>query len=137
MDYLRYFQIFEAKFDILPRSDVENLHFVGQKRLWEHFLGLIQQHVLIFVTGTVMTQQQAPYPCIAGYGSGLTGCGVEILLRLRQMVVAIGALMIEGVDPEQLFVEVRHISRVADVGITTGRICGDHESAVGDDLAIR
>lgn len=72
MDYLRYFQIFGAKFDILPRSDVENLHFVGQKRLWKHFFGLIQQHVLIFVTGTIMTEQQAPYPCIAGYGSGLT-----------------------------------------------------------------
>lgn len=99
MDYLRYFQIFKAKIDILPLSDVENFHFVGQKRLWEHFFGFIKQHILVFVTGAVMAQQQTPYPGIEGYGSGLTGCRMEIFLRLRQMILAIGTFMIECVDP--------------------------------------
>ena len=83
-----------------------------------------------------MSQQEAPHPSIAGHHSCLTSRGMEILLGLRQMIVAIGTLVIEGMHALELLVETGHIAGVADIGIATRGIGRRHQTAIGDHLAI-
>ena len=110
--------------------------FVAQMAFREDFSGFVEQNLLVFVARTVMSQKEFPDLGIASHHRRLFRRCVEVFFGVVDLVVGVGAFVVEKIHIFDDFVKRRHIARVAAISVTAGRFGRSDKSAVRDDFAV-
>lgn len=115
---------------------LKNGLFVGQECVREHCFGLIQQYSLIIIARRIVPQKQLLHASIASHRSSLAGSRVCIFLSQLDVVLTIGALMIERGDMLKALVQIGDITSVTAIGIRARLLCRLHQPTVRHMLAV-
>ena len=95
---------------------------IAQIAFLEYLFCFLEQHFLVVIPGTVMPQEQLPYPSIPRHRRRLTGGTVVVDFGTVFLIRSVGTLVIKQGNALHLLSEIRDIAGITHVGIAAGLV---------------